>query len=201
MKLTKSFYIKPVLELAPLLLGKVLVHNTPEGTTKGRIVEVEAYDGTCDKGCHAYPCKKTPRTEVLFEEGGAAYVYLIYGMYCCLNVVADRKDVPCAVLIRALEPLAGQDLMAKRRKLSSPKSWCSGPGKLCLAMGISRDHNRMDLCGDELFLEDDGMIPDTILASKRINIDYAEEAADFLWRFSIKDHPFVSKKPKQFQIY
>ena len=111
-KLTKSFYTIPVLDLAPKLLGKILVHHTPNGVIKGRIIETEAYDGTCDKGCHAYPNKKTPRTEVLFEEGGIAYVYLIYGMYCCMNVVADKKEYPSAVLIRALETIEGMELIA-----------------------------------------------------------------------------------------
>ena len=194
-KLDRSFYNRNVLTVAEEILGKILVHKTPEGIVKGRIVEVEAYDGTMDKAAHAYPNLLTARTRIQFGEGGYAYVYLIYGMYHCMNIVTGNVDEPQVLLLRALEPIEGIALMEKRRKTTKLKNLCSGPGKLCQAMGITGEDYGKDLCGNEIYLEDaPALLAENILRSKRINIDYAEEAKEFLWRYTIKNDPFVSCK-------
>ena len=194
-KLDRSFYNRNVLTVAEEILGKILVHKMPEGIVKGRIVEVEAYDGSMDKAAHAYPNLLTDRTRIQFGEGGYAYVYLIYGMYHCMNIVTGNVDEPQVLLLRALEPVEGIELMEKRRKTTKLKNLCSGPGKLCQAMGITGEDYGKDLCGNEIYLEDaPALLAEDILRSKRINIDYAEEAKEFLWRYTIKDDPFVSCK-------
>lgn len=194
-KLPRSFYTRNTLEVAQDLLGKVLVHKMPEGTTKGKIVEVEAYCGVKDKGSHAYGGLRTDRTKIMFGPGGFSYVYLIYGMHSCMNIVTEKKEVPECVFLRALEPLEGICLMEKRRKTDKLKNLLNGPGKLCQGMGIDRSCYGLDLLGNQLYVEDWQEPPVEIVASKRINIDYAAEAKDFLWRFSIKGNPFVSAKP------
>ncbi|MCM1399165.1 MAG: DNA-3-methyladenine glycosylase [Clostridium sp.] len=194
MKLKRSFYNRDTLVVSEELLGKTLVHVTEEGITKGKIVEVEAYIGPMDKAAHSYGNRNSARTKIQYGEGGYAYVYLIYGMYICMNIVTNKKDMPEVVLIRALEPLEGIDLMKKRRKTDKIKNLCNGPGKLCQAMGITKENYGDDLCENVLYLEDEIPVPkDCILKTKRINIDYAEEAKDYLWRFSIQDNPYVSK--------
>lgn len=208
MKLTKDFYNRDAHEVARDLLGKLLVRRTSEGIVKGRIVEVEVYKGTVesrDQACHAYPMKRTSRTEIMFGEAGHAYIYLIYGMYSCLNLVCNEVDVPECVLIRALEPVEGLELMRTRRGQQKPYAMCSGPGKLCQALSLTRAENGMSLCGDELYVEEDeGIYTEKALrkerlqiaVSKRINIDYAGEAKAFLWRYTIEDHPYLSVKEK-----
>lgn len=188
-KLPRGFYLCDGLIAAE----KLLVHDSPEGLTSGRIVELEAYMGESDKGCHAYGGRRTDRTEVLYGEGGHAYVYLIYGMYSCMNVIVNKKDIPHCIFIRALEPVDGIDLMKARRGTDKLRNLCSGPGKLCIAMGITRELYGEDLCGDRLWIEDDGYRPE-IACGKRINIDYAEEAIDFEWRFAVKNSKFLSVK-------
>lgn len=194
MKINRAFYLTDGLVLARNLLGKVLVHNTAEGITKGRITEVEAYMGEEDKASHSYKNRMTPRTEIQYGEGGFAYIYMIYGMHNCMNIVANQEGVAQAVLIRALEPVQGIELMEKRRNSKDISALCSGPGRLCQAMGITKAQYGMDLCGKELYLEDAPALKDEeIEQSKRINIDYSEEARDFLWRFSVKNCPYVSR--------
>lgn len=194
MKINRAFYLTDGLVLARNLLGKALVHNTAEGITKGRITEVEAYMGEEDKASHSYKNRKTPRTEIQYGEGGFAYIYMIYGMHNCMNIVANQEGVAQAVLIRALEPVQGIELMEKRRNSKDIRALCSGPGRLCQAMGITKAQYGMDLCGKELYLEDAPALKDEeIEQSKRINIDYSEEARDFLWRFSVKNCPYVSR--------
>ena len=198
-KLTRKFYQKCAIDLAPELLGKVLVHKTAEGVTAGIIVETEAYVGPDDKGAHSCGGVPTERTAVMFGEGGFAYVYLIYGMYCCFNIVANAKDKPEAVLVRAIEPIEGIGLMQTRRNTEKTENLCSGPGKLCGALGITRSQNCADLCKDELYILDKPL-PESakIRVSPRINIDYAEEYRDKLWRFFLADNRFVSKVPKKY---
>lgn len=196
MKLTREFYQKNGIEVAKNLLGKVLVHKTKEGTTKGIIVETESYMGKIDKAAHSYKKGSYERTKIQYEQGGYAYVYMIYGMYYCMNVTANKENLPEAVLIRALEPLENIELMQKRRKTNNIKNLCSGPGKLASAMGITKEQYGLDLLGDELYIEDYNKTEFEIEATKRINIDYAEEAKDFLWRFIIKGNPYVSKTKK-----
>ena len=201
MKLNRKFYKRDAHLVAKELLGKVLVRKTDEGIVKGRIVEVEVYKGTAeslDYACHGFPMKRTGRTEILFGEAGHAYIYLIYGMYSCLNVVCNEINVPECVLIRALEPVEGVELMQMRRKQEKVYALCSGPGKLCQAFALTKKENGMDLCGDELYVEEDRYSePIKIVESKRINIDYAKEAKDFLWRYTIAGHPFLSIKEKR----
>ena len=194
MKLNRSFYTRSGLVVARELIGKTLVNITEKGKTAGIIVETEAYMGIDDAAAHSYKNRRTKRTEAMFNEGGHAYIYLIYGMYLCMNVVANVKDCPEAVLIRALQPTEGIDLMKQRRGRKSIKELCSGPGKLTKALGITKDHYNIDLCGESLFIEDNG-ISTEILATKRINIDYAGEAANYPWRFIMKDNNYVSILP------
>ncbi len=197
--LNRDFYLREAALVAPELLGKLLVHKTSEGAVSGMIVEVEAYSGATDRGAHSYPNKRTPRTEIQFGEGGYAYVYSIYGMHCCFNVVTNKSDIPEVVLVRALEPVDGLDLMMSRRNTKDPLELCSGPGKLCSALGISKANYGDDLCGSTLFIEEHmAVLPNEIAVSPRVNIDYAEEDAKLLWRYFIKDSKFVSKVPKKY---
>lgn len=194
MKIERSFYNRDTLVVAEEILGKTLVHITDDGITKGKIVEVEAYIGPQDRASHAYENLYSERTKIQYGEGGYAYIYLIYGMYICMNIVTNLSSKPEVLLIRALEPLEGIELMKKRRKTDKVKMLCNGPGKLSQAMGITRENYGDDLCGDTLYLEGGTALPEEqILKSKRINIDYAKEAKDYLWRFSVKGNPYVSK--------
>jgi len=201
-KLSRSFYKRDAIQVAKDLLGKLLVHKVGNMELAGRIVEVEAYMGAHDKAAHSYNNRRTSRTEVMFGPGGYAYVYFIYGMYYCMNVVTGPEGEGQAVLIRALEPVKGLDQMADNR---IGKLWdiltkkqriqlTDGPGKLCNALGITKENYGDDLTGDRLFICEDTEIRQFDMgSSKRINIDYAEEARDFEWRFYIKGNPYVSK--------
>ncbi len=193
--LERGFYLRDATSVAPELLGKLLVRRAPEGVIAGMIVEVEAYMGADDKGAHSYQNRRTARTQIQFGPGGYAYVYSIYGMHYCLNVVTNVSEKPEVVLIRALRPVEGIELMRRRRK-SAPDvpALCSGPGKLCQAMGITKEQYGSDLRGPELWIQPFRSIADgDILVSPRINIDYAGECRDLLWRYFIKDEPCVSK--------
>ena len=151
--LPRTFYLRSVNRVAPELLRKLLVHDTPEGTTSGIIVEVEAYDGKTDKGAHSYPNKRAPRTEIQFGPGGFAYVYAIYGMHNCFNVVTGGEGDPQVALVRALEPVDGLELMTRRRNVRDRNALCSGPGKLCQALGITKAQYGVDLCISALHIE------------------------------------------------
>ena len=191
-KLQRDFYLRDVNLIARDLLGKILVHESDEGIASGVIVETEAYKGPEYKAAHTYNNRRTSRTEIQFREGGYAYVYMIYGMYFCFNVTANLPIMPEAVLIRALEPLDGVDLMKGRRKTDKLKNLCSGPGKLCAALGINKEDNGEDLCGGKIYILDGGKRKLKIKTSPRINIDYAEEYKNFLWRYFIEGNEFVS---------
>jgi len=197
MKLDRTFYTADGISLARELLGKTLVHKSPEGETRGIIVEAEAYMGEADKAAHSYKRREEGRTRIQYGAGGYAYIYLIYGIHSCFNITANKAEIPEAVLIRALEPTGGIELMRARRKQERLTALCSGPGKLCSAMGINLAQYGADLCGASLYIEDTGICPD-IAASRRINIDYAEEAVDFPWRFTIRGSAFLSAKIKEF---
>ncbi len=164
----------------------------PDGKTVGRIVETEAYVGPHDLACHAAR-GRTARTEVMFGAAGRAYVYFIYGMYYCLNIVTEEVDHASAVLIRALEPVDGIDLMKKRRRTGELRNLASGPGKLCQAFAIDKSLNGADICGNVLYVEDRGAPPPKILATPRIGVDYAGKWKDKPWRFLIRGSEFVSK--------
>ena len=192
MKLDRKFYLRDGLTVAKDLIGKKLVHNSAEGLTAGIIVEVEAYLGKIDAAAHSFK-GRTARTEITFGEGGFAYIYLIYGKNICMNVVANAAEIPDAVLIRALQPVDGVNLMIRRRHKNNLRELCNGPGKLTQAMAITKNHYGADLCGDELFIETAEDFQPEIVATPRINIDYAGDAANFLWRFIQKNNRYVSK--------
>ena len=188
----RSFFERDTLTVAKDLIGKCLVTVSPAGTASGIIVETEAYLGAIDDAAHSYK-GKTERVAVQYGEKGLCYVYLIYGMYCCFNITTGPKGVPEVVLIRALEPADGIELMERRRNTDKVLNLCSGPGKLCQAMGIDRQLNGADLCGRRIYLEDRG-IKYNIEASKRINIDYATMCRDKLWRFTAAGSKYISRK-------
>ena len=181
-------------ELARALLGRILVH----GETAGRIVETEAYLGLSDRACHAWGGRRTPRLEPLYGPPGHAYLYLIYGMYHCLNVVTKPPGQPECVLIRALEPLAGLELMAARSGGGKAAQLCSGPGRLCRAMGLDRSLSGASLLAGDFFLaEGTGVPEELILSSPRVGVDYAGEDRDRPWRYFVKGSPFVSRIPRK----
>lgn len=188
MKLKREFYTRNTLTVAKELLGKTLVHNTPQGIVKGKIIEVEAYLGKKDAAAHSFRGNPEGRTKIMYEEGGYAYIYLIYGMHYCFNVVTYIRGVPEAVLIRAVHPLEGIELMQERRKTNNIKNLCNGPGKLCKAFDIDKSCYGLDLCGEKLYIEDAKISKnEEIIATKRINIDYAGEAAHYPYRFILKN--------------
>lgn len=188
MKLKKAYYLQSdVVKTAKDLIGKVLVSKTGNTLTSGIITETEAYNGIVDKASHAFGGKRTKRTEVMFAGGGISYVYLCYGIHNLFNIVTNVKDVPHAVLIRAIQPLKGEKHILQRRnaKIIS-KNLCVGPGKVTSALGISTEHNAIDLCGNTIWLEDENIKPNQILCGPRIGIDYAGEDAKLPYRFWVK---------------
>lgn len=201
MKLSREFYNRDTLEVAKELLGKNLVTTENNIITSGKIVEVEAYMGLEDKAAHSYGGRRTKRVEVMYGKPGVAYVYFIYGLYYCMNVVAREEGIAQAVLIRAVEPLEGKEVMSKRRfnknydelKKREIINLTSGPSKLCMALNIDKSMNGEDLLGDRIYIEEGNKEKFEIGESPRIGIDYAEEAKDYPWRFFISDNPYVSK--------
>jgi DNA-3-methyladenine glycosylase len=195
-KLDVSFYLHDdVTRTARALLGKLLCTRVDGQKTCGIIVETEAYSHV-ERGCHAYMNRMTARNEVMFSDGGRAYVYLCYGIHHLFNVVTNKRGVADAVLVRALEPVDGIDVMMERMGVSSASRVTSGPGKLSKAMGIDRQLNGKSLRGSEVWIEDGGqrVTRNQIHASPRIGIDYAGEDAALPWRFTIRDNPWVSRK-------
>lgn len=221
-KLQKSFFIREdTLQVAKELLGKYLLTDIGgTGVTGGKIVEVEAYLGAEDKASHGYNNRRTERNENLYKEGGNAYVYFCYGMYYLFNAVTGREDTANAVLIRAIEPEIGIDIMLKRKteRLKSKKingfsagktRWAetainritSGPGLLTIALGIDLRHNGIPICGSgdennnrlEIWLEDRNIPEKDIIATARVGVDYAGEHALLPWRFKIRGNKWVSK--------
>jgi DNA-3-methyladenine glycosylase len=200
-KLCRDFYNHNTLCVAKELLGKYLVHNIDGIELAGKIVETEAYIGPEDKAAHSYNNRRTQRNEVMYGPAGYAYIFAIYGMHYCMNVVTSSKDKPSAILIRALEPVTGLDIMSMNRynkkydelDKSFKKSMTNGPGKLCQALGINKSNYGDDLCGGRLYITQGESIEYNLISSSpRINIDYAEEAVHFPWRFYVKNNPYVS---------
>ncbi|MCC7417050.1 MAG: DNA-3-methyladenine glycosylase [Acidobacteria bacterium] len=198
-RLPRSFYDRPALDVARDLIGKVLVHTRGSVVTSGVIVEVEAYRGESDAACHA-ACGPTPRNAPLYGLPGFSYVYLNYGIHCLVNAVVEPEGSPAAVLIRALEPLEGIAIMRRRRgrpargRRAAPRglpdhALCRGPGNLTCAMGITLAENRLDLLGDRLSVQDRGLDPGTVDWSPRIGI---RVATGHPWRASVRGHPAVS---------
>lgn len=189
-KLPKEFYVRKCLPVAKELIGKVLVHRKGRKVYSGIIVETEAYTGSSDAASHAYR-GKTERNKFMFSEGGVAYVYFTYGNHYCMNVVVEKEDISHAVLIRALEPLEGIEMMKKNRSTENIYNLASGPGKLTEAMEIDLKQNGADLTGNELFITElAGNRKFKITKSKRIGIT---KNADKLYRFYAANNPFVSR--------
>ena len=198
-KLGLSFYMrKDVTRIAKELLGKVLVTNWNGEYTSGRIVETEAYEGEIDRASHASK-GRTKRTEVMFGDGGKAYVYLCYGIHQMFNIVTNEEDIPHAILIRAVEPIDGIDIMLKRTKKTKPDLTLGrGPGNVGKAFGFHTSQCGQLVNSDELYIADDGfkLKPSMIGASPRIGVDYAGEHAEWHYRFYVKGNPYVSGRMK-----
>lgn len=198
MKLQKEFYTRPnVVQLAQELLGKHLYTCVDGILTGGMIVETEAYSGENDRACHAHLNRRTTRTEIMYREGGVAYVYLVYGIYHLFNIITNEKDRADAVLVRAIEPEVGVEEMVLRRGFQSIKpNLTAGPGVLSIALGIDKKLYGADLTGDTIWVEDKGIVlpEESIATGPRIGIDYAGEDALLPWRFWVKGNKWVSKK-------
>jgi len=205
--LPRRFYLQPTLRVARQLLGKIVLHDTPAGRVTGRIVEVEAYRGPEDRAAHSYAGRRSARNEVMYGPPGHAYVYLIYGVHHCLNVVCRPRGAPEAILVRAIEPLEGMTIMARRRGLplggrrppeaSVVTRLCRGPGALCQAFGIDRRLNGADLTRGTLRLLDAPPIGAAAVGrSPRVGIAYAGDHAARPWRLFLRGHPCVSGRPR-----
>lgn len=199
--LNEKVYELDAIELSKKLLGKYIVREYDKKKLVAKIVETEAYMGIEDKGSHSYNNKRTEKTEAMYLPPGYVYIYIIYGMYHCLNIVSKEVDNPQAVLIRAVEPIEGIDIMSMNRfgkeyeqlTTQQKKNITNGPGKLCKALNIDKSLNKvkLNIAGISIY---DGDKDFEIVESKRINIDYAEEAKDYLWRFYINGNKYISKK-------
>ena len=201
--LPRAFYARPVLTVARACIGKLLVHDSDDGLAMGRIVEAEAYRGPKDLAAHSAGGRRTKRTEAMWNEAGHAYMFLLYGMHWAFNIVTSRIGEPHAVLIRAIEPLAPFEAMCERRDMGAARrELTNGPGKLCAALGLGRDHYGVDLCAGPLYLADgplqfaDGAGRGKVGRSARINIDYAGAWIDKPWRFYERGNRYVSVKPR-----
>lgn len=193
-KLPREFYTRPdVVEVARDLVGKVLVTNIDNQLCRAMIVETEAYNGRTDRACHAFN-KRTARTEVMYGPGGVAYVYLCYGIHNLFNIVTNEEGLADAVLIRAVQPLEGTEVMLQRRNMTEAKpKLSSGPGILTTALGINRSHNGISLTGKMVWLEENEMTQKAqIKKSKRIGVEYAGQDALLPWRFTLKNSIWVS---------
>ena len=197
-KLPASFYHRTnVVTIAKELLGKLLVTTFNGEVTAGRIVETEAYNGIVDKASHSYGGRRTNRTETMYAAGGIAYVYLCYGIHHLFNVVTNVQDTPHAILIRAIEPVKGIDIMLRRmKKEKADYSIGRGPGNVSKALGISVVHTRLSLLQNEIYIADDGTVvkPSQIVTGPRIGVDYAAEDALLPYRFYVKGNLYVSRK-------
>jgi DNA-3-methyladenine glycosylase len=210
-RLDRDFFTRDGITVAKDLLGKIMAHETPYGTVRGIVTEVESYMGENDKGSHTYGGRRTERTEPMYHIGGTSYVYLIYGMYSCMNVACMTDGIPQAVLLRSVVPADPESerimqmlrlapVNSRQEKQGKPlytieklpdsirKHLADGPGKLCIAMDITRADNDIDMVESDRFYFTEGLeiTPEQIKAGKRIGIDYAEEAADYLWRFYVE---------------
>jgi DNA-3-methyladenine glycosylase len=195
-KLPKAFYTRPeVTDIARELLGKYLFTNKNGELTGGMIVETEAYAGVTDMASHAWNGRFTPRTSIMYDEGGVAYVYFCYGIHYLFNVVTNVEGMPHAVLVRALEPTHGIDIMMERRgKIKTDRTLCGGPGALAAALALDKSDTGADLGGDTVWLEDRGITikPAQIISSPRVGVAYAKEHALWPYRFRLKDSPWTS---------
>ena len=190
-----EYLLDPFVIARDVLLGATLYSYIDGKLTGGKIVELELYLGDCDRACHAYPNKKTSRNSVMFDIGGRAYIYFVYGMHNMFNVVISDIGQANAILIRALEPVIGIEIMQERRKINKLEQLCNGPAKLTKALGITTKFNGIDLTNNKnIWIEPRKEKTLNIITGKRIGIDYAGPDADLPWRFAIKDNKFISKK-------
>ncbi|MER2998629.1 DNA-3-methyladenine glycosylase [Pontibacter populi] len=198
MKLPKEFYTRPnVVQIAQELLGKHIYTSVDGMLTGGMIVETEAYSGENDRACHAHLNRRTARTEIMYHEGGVAYVYLVYGIYNLFNIITNVEGKADAVLVRAIQPEIGTEEMLLRRNMPTIKpNLTAGPGVMSIALGINRKHYGEDLTGNTIWLEDKGItiLDENIMTVPRVGIDYAGDDALLPWRFYIKGSKWVSKK-------
>ncbi len=195
-KLPAAFYHRSnVVGIGKELLGKLLITHFEGRYTAGRIAETEAYNGLADKASHSYGGRRTKRTEIMYADGGIAYVYLCYGIHHLFNVVTNVKDTPHAILIRAIEPVAGIEIMLARMKKNKLDNTVGrGPGNVSKALGIATIHTGLSLLANDIYIADDGMVvkPSQIETTPRIGVDYAAEDALLPYRFYIKGSPYVS---------
>lgn len=202
MKLDQKFYTRSsVIQIARELLGKVIFTKFGGQITGGIITETEAYEGITDKASHAYNNRRTDRTEIMYNDGGIAYVYLCYGMHHLFNFVTNKKRIPHAVLLRGIYPVVGTQTMEKRtNKKFSKKGFTDGPGKLSKALAIKTTHTGLELTGDKIWVEDEGIvvIDEDIIATPRIGVDYAGKDAALPYRFMITPK---SIKKSRYQIF
>jgi len=194
-KIPQSFFRRPTLTVARDLLGKYLAVKHGREILSGKIVETEAYRGEDDLACHASK-GRTSRTETLYQKAGTVYVYFVYGMYHCLNIVTEEKNFPSAVLIRAVEPSEGIECMKKNRKTAALHNLASGPGKVCEAFGITKKMNGVVIPSTHIWVEDRGetVKKKDIVKAPRVGVAYAGACARYPWRFYIKNNEFISKK-------
>lgn len=195
-KYPRSFYLQDTFDVAKQLLGSYLYSYIDDNISGGMIVETEVYLGGVDKASHSFNYRRTKRTEIQFGIGGYAYIFIVYGMYPQLCVVTGPQDISDVVLLRSIEPKLGVDIMKKRGGVEGIESLTNGPAKLCIALGIKKEHYGEDLCGERIWISppEEHIDHDEIISAKRIGIGYAEEYADKLWRFYIKDNKYVSRR-------
>lgn len=200
-KLPQSFYTRAnVLKISRELLGKFLVTNIGDVKTSGMITEVEAYEGEIDRASHAYNGRRTKRTEIMYNQGSTAYIYLCYGIHQMFNIVTNTQNIPHAILVRSLEPIEGiEEMLLRRNRAKIDYTLTVGPGSLCQALGIQLKYSGVSLLSDTIWLEDREIkIPARkIGVSRRVGVDYAGAAAAWPYRFFIKENPWVSKAPKE----
>jgi len=186
-KMTRGFYLRPTLTVAEDLLRTAIVYHHPKGILTARIVEAEAYIGEDDPACHA-AVGRTDRNDIMYERGGFSYIYFIYGMYHCFNIVTEKRGFPAAVLIRAVEPESGEDVMAANSPPGA-RILTDGPGKFCRAFGLDRRHNGLDLTGSTLYLVSRSDYAPDVGISRRVGI---RKGTDRLWRFFDRRSRYVS---------
>jgi len=192
-KLGRDFYLRPTLDVAQDLLGKYLVYNNNGEIISVRLVEVEAYIGEDDPACHA-AVGKTPRNEIMYGLGGFSYIYFIYGMYHCLNIVTELEGFPAAILLRGAEPIDGLEMMRNNYPEAKNGKYTNGPGKLCKALGLTREKNGLDLTGNSLYLENRDYNVKRIEKTPRIGI---KKGTKRLWRFYDENSKFISNWKKK----
>ncbi len=191
-KRNKDFFRRSAAGVAREILGDYLVLSGKRDVLAGKIVETESYPGLEDDASHSFKGKKTPRNQILYQPGGLIYIYLIYGKFWCFNIVVSQPNDPQAVFIRALEPLAGIEVMQKRRGLSDPRKLTNGPGRWTMSFGIDKKFLGQDITSSRIFISANPSKKQAIVSTRRIGVDYATQSRDLPLRFYLKGNPFVS---------